>query len=95
MAGLEPDQREPGNPQQAGEQKDRGTHGVGGPATAQNEAWGRLEKERRIKTGLCCDQMGDGKKAVIKSLPEDMMDRVYMIEINKDGTIRICLDGGE
>lgn len=61
MAGLEPDQREPGNSQQAGEQKDWGTHGVGDPATAQNEAWGRLEKERRIKMGLCCDQMAYDK----------------------------------
>lgn len=45
VAGLEPYQREHGNPQQAGEQEDRGAHGVGDPATAQDEAGGRLEEK--------------------------------------------------
>lgn len=35
------------------------------------------------------------KNLVIESLPEDMRDRVYMIEVNKDGTTRICLCTGE
>ena len=36
------------------------------------------------------------KNLAIESLPEDMRDRVYMIEVNKDGTTRIALHtGGE
>ena len=41
-------------------------------------------------------QEAEVKNIGIESLPEDMRDRVYMIEVNKDGTIRIALHtGGE
>lgn len=40
-------------------------------------------------------QEGEVKNMAIESLPEDMRDRVYMVEVNKDGTTRICLCTGE
>lgn len=40
-------------------------------------------------------QEAEVKNVAIESLPEDMRDRVYMIEVNKDGTTRICLCTGE
>lgn len=40
-------------------------------------------------------QEAEEKNLAIESLPEDMRDRVYMIEVNKDGTTRICFCTGE
>ena len=41
-------------------------------------------------------QESEVKNIGIESLPEDMRDRVYMIEVNEDGTTRICFcTGGE
>ena len=41
------------------------------------------------------EQEAEVKNMDIESLPKDMRDRVYMIEVNKDGTTRICLCAGE
>lgn len=40
-------------------------------------------------------QEAEVKNVAIESLPEDIRDRVYMIEVNKDGTMRIFLCTGE
>ena len=61
LAGLELDQREPGQPQQIGEQKNRRTDRTGKAADAKNKARSRLEEEKRcsMRNYGNCGNRGD------------------------------------
>lgn len=54
----------------------------------------KLVEETRNPVFLPAQEV-EVKNLAIESLPEDMRDRVYMIEVNKDGTTRICFCTGE